>query len=200
MSEDNARQAGELLAEVLGDGMTAGMEGGGFTCSEADKIATALLLLGQPGAARSWLRGHAEGDTDPDDEHRVEEGEVDTESMIASHVQMLASTHGIVLHDELDVPDDLADEPPANSRRTGAHEIEVGQHVKVWAFTSADPWPMGRAGFHEGVVTQVYSSLGEYQKATDEEVSGVPTLHITFADGTILTAVHYAVTYIVNES
>lgn len=201
MSEDRATEAGTLLAGVLGDGMTASNQGGGFTCREADDIATALILLGQPAAARSWLEGHAEGDTDPEDQHRVDEehGETSVEEMIASHVRMLASTHGIALHDELNVPDDLSDEPPANSIRTGAHAIEVGQHVKVWAYTSADPWPMGRAGFHEGVVTKVYSSLGEYQKATDEDVSGVPTHHITFADGSILTAVHYAVTYIVQD-
>lgn len=197
---ENMKEAGELLAGVLGDGMTASMEGSGFTCSEADDIATALLLLGQPAAARSWLEGHAEGDDGPDDQHTLGEGETNVEEMIRSHVRMLASTHGIALTDELNVPDDLSDEPPANSIRTGANEIEVGQYVKVWAYTSADPWPLGRAGFHEGVVTKVYSSLGEYQKATDEDVSSVPTLHITFADGTFLSAVEYAVTYIVRES
>lgn len=199
MSEDRATEAGELLAGVLGDSMTASNEGGGFSCREADDIATALLLLGQPEAARSWLLGHAEGD-DLEDVHVVEDGEEDVEHMIASHVRMLAATHGIGLDDELTVPNDLANEPPANSVRTGANKIEVGQHVKVWAFTEDDPWPTGRAGFHEGVVTKVFSSLAEYQKTSSEDIGGVPTTHITFADGTQLHAIHYAVTYIVNES
>lgn len=200
MSElENAQEAGKLLAEVLGDGMTASNEGGGFTCREADNLATALILLGQPEAARTWLEGHAEGDTDPEDEHTVAEGEGTVEEMVKSHVRMLASTHGVGLHDELNVPDDLSDEPPANSVRTGANSIQEGQHVKVWAYISSDPWPVGRAGFHEGVVTMVFDSAPEFRKGTDEDISGVPTINITFADGTQLHAVPYAVTYIVQD-
>jgi hypothetical protein len=58
------------LAQVFGDGMTADMVGGHFTCSEANKIAGVLKLSGHTDAAVTWLQGHAMGDDDPDDDHR----------------------------------------------------------------------------------------------------------------------------------
>lgn len=187
---ERANEAGELLAEVLGDGMTAVGAGGHFTCSEADKIATALLLLGHPAAARMWLEGHAEGDDDPDDQHVPEEGET-TATVATSHVRMLAGTHGIALHDELNVPDDLRNEPPTNSVRTVARNIVEGQRVKVWGYRDDDPWPRGKSGFHEGVVEVI-----EFQPMVSH---GVPAVHIKLAkDDLWLHAVAEAVTYIVN--
>jgi hypothetical protein len=67
-------EVGSLLASVFGDGMTADMAGGHFTCGEADSIALALILAGQPDAAQTWLEGHASAD-EPGDSHRI--GDVD---------------------------------------------------------------------------------------------------------------------------
>lgn len=56
------------VAAVLGDGMTAGMVGGSFTCSEAETIAELLFVAGHEDDAARWLLGHVEGDDDPDDD------------------------------------------------------------------------------------------------------------------------------------
>lgn len=59
---------GSLLAAVLGDHMTAGMVGGHFNCGEAENIAHALIDLGEPDAAATFLAGHTMGDDDPEDD------------------------------------------------------------------------------------------------------------------------------------
>lgn len=64
-------KAGDLLAQVLGDGMTASDAGRHFTCGEADLMAIALLLLGQHQAAVTWITGHAEGDDCGDTHHGI---------------------------------------------------------------------------------------------------------------------------------
>jgi hypothetical protein len=63
-----AEAAAGLLAAVLGDAMTAQHVGGHFTCSEAENIAHALIDLGKPDEAATFLAGHAMGDDDPDDD------------------------------------------------------------------------------------------------------------------------------------
>lgn len=61
--------AGQLLAEVFGDPMTADNVGGHFTCAEANNVAEALIGLGRPGDAVTWLIGHSHGDDDQYDSH-----------------------------------------------------------------------------------------------------------------------------------
>ncbi len=81
----HAHSAGQLLASVFGDQMQAGMNGGHFTCGEAENIAAALLLLNQADAARTWLAGHAMGDDDPDDQHTLQnEGDSDEAERLAA--------------------------------------------------------------------------------------------------------------------
>jgi len=60
----------ELLASVLGDPWVANHVAGKFSCAEADDIARALVLLGQPDAAYTFIDGHATGDDDSDDSHQ----------------------------------------------------------------------------------------------------------------------------------
>ena len=62
-----AQAAGDLLAAVLGDHMTAMHVGGHFSCTEAENIAGALIKLGQMDAAGTFLVGHATGEEDGDD-------------------------------------------------------------------------------------------------------------------------------------
>ncbi|MEU9795041.1 hypothetical protein AB0E27_31370 [Streptomyces sparsogenes] len=57
------------FASILGDGLTAVHLGGSFTCSEADRIAKALMEGGHKREAMTFLKGHASGDDDPDDVH-----------------------------------------------------------------------------------------------------------------------------------
>ncbi|MEU4984881.1 hypothetical protein [Streptomyces sp. NPDC021969] len=57
------------FADIFGDGMTAMNVGGHFTCSEADRMATALMEGGHKRAAMTFLEGHASGDDDEDDIH-----------------------------------------------------------------------------------------------------------------------------------
>lgn len=65
-----ANQAGGLLASVFGDGMTALHVGPSFSCSEAETIAKALILLGQDEAAVTFLSGHGtEDDVTEEDSH-----------------------------------------------------------------------------------------------------------------------------------
>ncbi|MFE9924292.1 hypothetical protein ACFYQA_22750 [Streptomyces sp. NPDC005774] len=59
----------ETFASILGDGLTACHVGGSFTCSEADRMAAALMEGGHKQAAMTFLEGHATGDDDPDDTH-----------------------------------------------------------------------------------------------------------------------------------
>lgn len=209
MSEGKTiKEVGELLASVFGDDMTAIQQAGGFTCGEADNIATALLLCDQPAAARMWLFGHVLNDTDgphgEEGDEDYEEGDVhwveDTsdqdavEEMAKSHVRYLAAVNGVALTDELDVPDDLANEPPLNSVRTGASNIRPQQHIKVWAFTVEDPWPEGTAGWQWGTVAEVEDMADELGIEHD-----IPRLLITFTNGQKVVAVRTAVTYIVQE-
>jgi hypothetical protein len=58
-----------VFADILGDGMTASGVGGHFTCTEANRLAEALMVGGHKRAAMTFLEGHAEGDYDVDDEH-----------------------------------------------------------------------------------------------------------------------------------
>ncbi|MFF8845519.1 hypothetical protein ACF08N_22820 [Streptomyces sp. NPDC015127] len=58
-----------VFADILGDGMTAHHVGGSFTCSEAERMAEALMQGGHKRAAMTFLEGHAAGDDDPDDIH-----------------------------------------------------------------------------------------------------------------------------------
>ncbi len=190
MTDDNASEAGKLLAEVFGDDMLAQMQGGNFTCSEADNIATALIMLGQPDAAATWLEGHSLGDDSDEDSHHLGDGD-DAEELARSHVKMLAATNGLAIDQWLEVPDDLTNEPPANSVRTSAENVQEGQRIKVWAYTDDDPWPGGRAGFHEGRVEVV-----ETQPMVPD---GTPAVHIKFTDGRWVHAIRYAVTHIVRE-
>lgn len=57
------------LADTLGDGLTASDAGGHFTCGEAQDIADVLAAAGHTDAADAWLKGHAQGDNDPEDMH-----------------------------------------------------------------------------------------------------------------------------------
>jgi hypothetical protein len=59
----------ETFAAILGDGMTASGVGGHFTCSEANRLAEALMVGGHKHAAMTFLEGHAQGDDDEDDIH-----------------------------------------------------------------------------------------------------------------------------------
>jgi hypothetical protein len=59
-------QALDGLAEVFGDPETAGEVGPHFTCSEADRIAWALVASRHANAALVWLDAHAAGDKDED--------------------------------------------------------------------------------------------------------------------------------------
>jgi hypothetical protein len=54
------------LAQVFGDPDTAAQVGPQFTCTEADRIAWALIASRHAGAAVVWLEGHAAGDTGQD--------------------------------------------------------------------------------------------------------------------------------------
>ena len=54
------------LAEVFGDPETAADVGPHVTCSEADRIAWALVASRHAHAAVVWLDGHAATDTDED--------------------------------------------------------------------------------------------------------------------------------------
>ncbi|MFF4054635.1 hypothetical protein ACFYZ0_02450 [Streptomyces sp. NPDC001708] len=58
------------FADILGDGMTAFHVAGSFTCTEAERMAKALMEGGHKRAAMTFLEGHASGDDDPDDMHR----------------------------------------------------------------------------------------------------------------------------------
>jgi hypothetical protein len=60
-----------VFADILGDGMTASGVGGHFTCSEANRLAEALMVGGHKRAAMTFLQGHAEGDYETGDEHGV---------------------------------------------------------------------------------------------------------------------------------
>jgi len=68
-------RAGELLAEVFGDRMTAYDVGGHMTCSEAENVAEAMRLAGQCVAADAFIEAHAENDDDPDDLHYLGDDE-----------------------------------------------------------------------------------------------------------------------------
>ncbi|UFD98009.1 hypothetical protein PQC18_gp71 [Streptomyces phage Pablito] len=59
-----------VFADILGDGMTAFHVGGSFTCTEAERMAQALVECGHKREAMTFLAGHADGDDDPDDMHR----------------------------------------------------------------------------------------------------------------------------------
>lgn len=65
---DAAEEAGRLLADVFSDQLTASGTGGHFNCGEAENVAHALILLGHPEAAATFLAGHAMGDDDPEDD------------------------------------------------------------------------------------------------------------------------------------
>ena len=54
------------LAEVFGDPEAAAEVGPHVTCSEADRIAWALVASRHANAAVVWLDGHAATDTDED--------------------------------------------------------------------------------------------------------------------------------------
>ncbi|ATI18935.1 hypothetical protein SEA_JANUS_72 [Streptomyces phage Janus] len=58
-----------VFADILGDGMTAFHVGGSFTCSEANRMAEALMVGGHKKAAMTFLEGHASGDDDEGDIH-----------------------------------------------------------------------------------------------------------------------------------
>lgn len=58
-----------VFADIFGDGMTAMNVGGHFTCTEADRMAKALMEGGHKRAAMTFLEGHAAGDDDEDDIH-----------------------------------------------------------------------------------------------------------------------------------
>lgn len=70
-----AAQAAELLAEVLGGHLFAMSAGEHLTCSETDRLARALALLGKPDAAATLIYGHAAGDEEGDSHHELEEDE-----------------------------------------------------------------------------------------------------------------------------
>ncbi|ATI18692.1 hypothetical protein SEA_AMETHYST_72 [Streptomyces phage Amethyst] len=59
-----------VFADILGDGMTAHHVGGSFTCTEAERLAQALMTGGHKRAAMTFLEGHASGDDDIDDIHQ----------------------------------------------------------------------------------------------------------------------------------
>lgn len=63
------RNAAQEMAAQLGDQMTASNVGGHFTCMEAEVVADVMKAADCETEARTWLRGHAEGDDDPEDMH-----------------------------------------------------------------------------------------------------------------------------------
>lgn len=79
--------ASDLLAEVFGDGMLAMHVGPTLTCSEADKIASALILLDQREAAATLIAGHAIED-DEGDSHVF--GDEDAEDAARAYTDTLA--------------------------------------------------------------------------------------------------------------
>jgi hypothetical protein len=77
------------LASVFGDGMTADMTGGGFTCTEADMIARVLAVAGHRDEAVTWLEGHASGD-DCGDDHWHFDGDDDEEGRVLNEAELTA--------------------------------------------------------------------------------------------------------------
>ena len=59
-------QALDGLARVFGDPETAERVGTKFTCTEADRIAWALIASRHASAAAVWLDAHADGDREGD--------------------------------------------------------------------------------------------------------------------------------------
>ncbi|WP_436739949.1 hypothetical protein [Streptomyces sp. BBFR102] len=64
-----------VVANVLGDGMTASGVGGHFTCTEADDLAQSLMVGGHKHEAMAFLEGHAEGDDEGDEHGSIEDYE-----------------------------------------------------------------------------------------------------------------------------
>lgn len=56
------------MAEKLSDSYTSCEQGPGFTCNEADALASVLAYSGHVEAAARWVLGHASGD-DEGDQH-----------------------------------------------------------------------------------------------------------------------------------
>lgn len=185
-------RAGELLAQVLGDDELAESVGPHLTCAETDNLASALLLLEQPQAARVLIAGHAGTDEGGDDHSPVVENET-LMDLARKHVRYLAATLGVRVLDELNVPDDLSTEQPPNSVHATAADVTEGDWVQVWGFTAEDPWPTGQASFHQGTVVEldVYDGVAPY---------GASPVKFHFEDGRSVYAITGdAVAYIVRE-
>lgn len=98
-------RAVERMAEVLGDGMTAVMVGGSFTCGEAEALVLPLVLAGHFEEAVTWIEGHGCGDDDPEDEHAdihavnstvIGIGD-ETGQLARNHVRGIAAAYGLVV-------------------------------------------------------------------------------------------------------
>ncbi|MGW3323904.1 hypothetical protein [Streptomyces virginiae] len=112
-TEDEISDLNDVIATfatILGDGLTAVGIGGHFTCSEADDLARALILGGHKQAAIAFLKGHAVGDYDVDDQHQVGDD-------FEARALELA---GLPVPELIELPDPVA---PVESTTT--HEVEV---------------------------------------------------------------------------
>lgn len=70
------REEVERFTSLFGDMDFAADAGTKFNCREAEIVATMLNALGNGGAARVWLMGHAESDNEDDIHYLSEHGEL----------------------------------------------------------------------------------------------------------------------------
>ena len=66
-------QAGQDAAGLFADPLFAYGVGRAMTCAEADTVARWLRLSTSGQVADTWLAGHALGDDDPEDAHRLDQ-------------------------------------------------------------------------------------------------------------------------------
>lgn len=79
----------KAMASVLGDGVVADDVASGFSCGEADVLATVLVRAGYREAAITWLSAHAKEDEGEDSHYIDSEDRSMSEQEIGIYVDTL---------------------------------------------------------------------------------------------------------------